>query len=244
MKAAVEHHFNGPTGSLTSYTSSLTSLGTLLRQASGSNVEDNFISTAPSSMVNISEVFSSGIQQIPYVYKWSNDTYWIFTAPVANTGTTRAIALSEFNSTSKTITYKGLPKLQKLGKTKVGKFAKGAAEVASKAVTKESFDFLFESEAQTLGPVDITKPSKHTSGLWDQIKKMALPVVGSLLISALAHFFPMVTIILEVILVTIGVFELLGAVCKIDKIKSKMPKVCSIQHNIHHFLEAKSGGGH
>jgi len=120
----------------------------------------------------------------------------------------------------------------------------GAGEAATKAVagavTKESYEFLLESEAA----VDLTKPSKHTTGLWDQIKGMALPVVGGLLLSALAHFFPMVTVILEVILVSIGVFELLGAVCKVDKIKQKMVKVCSIQHDIHHFLEAKSGGGH
>ena len=107
-----------------------------------------------------------------------------------------------------------------------------------KAVTKESYEFLLESEAA----VDITKPSKHTTGLWDQIKSMALPVVGGLLLSALSHFFPMVGVILEVILVSIGIFELIGAVCKVDKIKQKMGNVCSIQHDIHHFLEAKSGG--
>ena len=126
-----------------------------------------------------------------------------------------------------------------------GEVANAAAKATSKInLAKESYEFLFESEAQTLGPVDITKPSKHTSGLWDQIKSMALPVVGGLLLSALSHFFPMVGVVLEVILVTIGIFELLGAVCKVDKIKQKMVKVCSIQHDIHHFLEAKSGGGH
>ncbi len=132
----------------------------------------------------------------------------------------------------------------KAGAEAATKATAGAGEAATKAVagavTKESYEFLLESEAA----VDITKPSKHTSGLWDQIKSMALPVVGGLLLSALSHFFPMVGVILEVILVSIGVFELLGAVCKVDKIKQKMVKVCSIQHDIHHFLEAKSGGGH
>ena len=107
MKAAVEHHFNGATGSLASYDSTKTLISSLLQQASGSGVENNYISTLPSAIVNIPEVFSSGHQAMPHIYKWSNNIYWIFTAPSANASTTRALALSEFNSTTKTITYRG-----------------------------------------------------------------------------------------------------------------------------------------
>lgn len=105
MKAAVEHHFNGPTGSLTSYTSSITSIGTLLRQASGSNVEDNFISTKSSAMVNLPEIASG--QAFPHVVKWSNNIYWIFTTSVATASSTRTISFFEFNSDTSVISYKG-----------------------------------------------------------------------------------------------------------------------------------------
>jgi len=107
MKAAVEYHFSGPTGSLTSYTSSITSIGTLLRQASGSNVEDNFISTKPAAIVNIPELFTGATsQQMPHIYKWSNNIYWIFVTQVA-AAATRQVVLFEFNSTTQAISYKG-----------------------------------------------------------------------------------------------------------------------------------------
>ena len=107
MKAAAEHHFNGPTGTLTSYTSSITSIGTLLRQASGSNVEDNFISTKPSTIINIPELIPGATpQQFPHIYKWSNNIYWVFTTQ-QSAATTRQVVLFEFNSTTQVISYKG-----------------------------------------------------------------------------------------------------------------------------------------
>jgi len=108
MKAAAEHHFNGPTGTLTSYTSSITSIGTLLRQASGSNVEDNFISTKSSTIINIPELIpGAALQQLPHIYKWSNNIYWVFTTQ-QSAAATRQVVLFEFNSTTQVISYKGL----------------------------------------------------------------------------------------------------------------------------------------
>lgn len=108
MKAAVEHHFKGTTEPLTgTYDSTKTMIASLLRQATGAGVEDNFISTKPSAIVNIPEVFTSGTQFMPTVYKWSDNIYWVFTANNATAAVTRTIALTEFNSSTQTLTFKG-----------------------------------------------------------------------------------------------------------------------------------------
>ena len=116
MRAAVEHHFNGltlgftggspPVGVTAGYDSTKTLLSSLLRQATGANYEDRYISTKPSAIVNIPEIFSSGSQYIPSVYKWSDNIYWVFTA-ATSAAATRTLALTEFNSNTQTLTYKG-----------------------------------------------------------------------------------------------------------------------------------------
>jgi hypothetical protein len=114
MRAAVEHHFSGTTG-LTGitggtgagYDSSKTMISSLLRQATGANYEDRYISPKPAAIVNIPEIFSSGAQSMPHVIKWSNNIYWIFTAANTTAATTRTLALTEFNSSTCTLDYKG-----------------------------------------------------------------------------------------------------------------------------------------
>jgi hypothetical protein len=120
-----------------------------------------------------------------------------------------------------------------VGAIKGKKTAPGAA--------KESLSINESDEALT---VDMTKNSPHTSGILDSVKKLALPAVGGLLMAALSHFFPIVHTILEGILVSIGIFELVGAVCQLESIKSKNFKVCTLQHKAHHFIEGGVGGGH
>lgn len=108
MKAAVEHHFTGTTEPLTgTYDSNKTMIASLLQQVTGSNPEDRYISTKPSAIVNIPEVFTSGSQFMPFVHKWSDNIYWVFTASNATAAVTRTIALTEFNSNTFTLTYKG-----------------------------------------------------------------------------------------------------------------------------------------
>jgi hypothetical protein len=117
MRAAVEHHFTGLTlgftgglpavGSTAGYDSTKTLLSSLLRQATGANPEDKYISPDSSAIVNIPEIFSSGSQYMPYVHKWSDNIYWIFTASNATAAVTRTIALTEFNASTFTLTYKG-----------------------------------------------------------------------------------------------------------------------------------------
>jgi hypothetical protein len=116
MKAAVEHHFTGATlgftgglpavGVTAGYDSTKTLLSSLLRQATGANPEDKYISPDSSAIVNIPEIFV-GSQFMPYVYKWSDNIYWIFAATNASAAATRTITLTEFNSSTFTLTYKG-----------------------------------------------------------------------------------------------------------------------------------------
>jgi hypothetical protein len=117
MRAAVEHHFNGLTfgftggtpavGVTAGYDSTKTLLSSLSRQATGPNYEDRYISPKASAIVNIPEIFSSGSQSMPHIHKWSDNIYWIFTASNASAAVTRTLALTEFNSSTFTLTYKG-----------------------------------------------------------------------------------------------------------------------------------------
>ena len=117
MKSAVEHHFTGLTLGFTGglpavgstaggYDSTKTLLSSLIRQATGANPEDKYISPDPSTIVNIPEVFV-GSQFMPHVYKWSNNIYWIFAASNVGAAATRTITLTEFDSSAFTLTYKG-----------------------------------------------------------------------------------------------------------------------------------------
>lgn len=120
------------------------------------------------------------------------------------------------------------------------KGAPAAAPAAAKPninLKKESLEFIMES-----ANVDINKHSKYT-GFMSDLKGSVGPMVGGFVFAALSHFFPIVHTILEVILVAIGVFELVGAMCKLEWVVKKNLKVCKVQHDIHHFLEGAAGGG-
>lgn len=93
MKAAVEHIFNGPTGSLSSYTSSLTLHGPSIQQYSGSQT---YIAPKQTLSVSLPEV-STFTTTYPHVYKWSDRYYWIFTADIATAALTRRIVMYQYD---------------------------------------------------------------------------------------------------------------------------------------------------
>lgn len=106
MKAAVEHIFNGVTGSLTSYTSSITSVGNLIVQYSGSGATSNYITPKLTQYASIPEI--SGVTSAyPHVYKWSDRYYWIFTADVATAATTRRISMFQYDRVNEGVTSVG-----------------------------------------------------------------------------------------------------------------------------------------
>jgi len=103
MKAAVEHIFTGLTGSLTSYTSSLTSFGPLIRQYSGSS---NYVGPRSTVFSSIPEV-SGFTTTYPHVYKWSDRYYWIFTADGSAAAVTRRVVLFQYDKYNESVTYVG-----------------------------------------------------------------------------------------------------------------------------------------
>jgi hypothetical protein len=106
MKAAVEHTFTGPTGSLSgSYDPNITMLGTLMKQFTGSNDEDKYVSTLPSSIVNIPEVAGAGYS-IPHVIKRADNIYWVFVAGPAGV-VNKDFGLFVYDKSDSTITWKG-----------------------------------------------------------------------------------------------------------------------------------------
>lgn len=103
MKAAVEHIFNGPTGSLNSYTSSLCSFGNLLQQYTGSS---DYIGIKPTVFTSPIET-STFATSYPHVYEWSSDIYWIFTADVSTAAATRRIGMYQYNKITEAISLVG-----------------------------------------------------------------------------------------------------------------------------------------
>lgn len=106
MKVATEHIFNGLTTPITSYNSARTNLGSLLKQYSGSNSEDNYITSPPLIALNINDNALTTMF-MPHVYQWSDNIYWIFAITNATAAVTRVISLFEFNSTTNTSVWKG-----------------------------------------------------------------------------------------------------------------------------------------
>lgn len=106
MKAAVEHIFTGLTGSISSYTSSLTAIGPLIRQYSGSGTTSNYISPRTTTFSSLPEV-STFTTSYPHVYKWSDRYYWIFTADISTAAITRRVVLYQYDKYNESVTYVG-----------------------------------------------------------------------------------------------------------------------------------------
>jgi hypothetical protein len=107
MKVAVEHIFNGQTANLgVTYDSSKTMLSSLMKQFTGTGPSANYVTIAPSGMVNIPEVANT-TYSLPHVIQYSENIFWIFAAQNTGAAQTRTIGLFEFNSNTSTITWKG-----------------------------------------------------------------------------------------------------------------------------------------
>lgn len=110
-KVAVEHVFTGPTTGITSYDANYTMLGTLLKQFTGITSQENYVSTLPSSIVNIPEIANTSYY-MPFVYKWTENIFWIFCGQNATAAATRTFGLFEYNFSANTNTFKGFITLQ------------------------------------------------------------------------------------------------------------------------------------
>jgi hypothetical protein len=126
-----------------------------------------------------------------------------------------------------------------------GDTAEKAKEVmgATKVIPKTGPNFVKNLKKESMifegASVDLTKSSKLTDFLSNS-KDILIPVAGGLLVQALMGFFPTIKIILEMILVSIGLFELVGALCEISE-TLKATSVCKLHHSAEHFLGGSSG---
>jgi hypothetical protein len=119
MKVAVEHIFNGATGTYLGFTGGVPAvgvtagydstkalLGSLMKQYTGPNPEDKYASVVPSAMINIPEA-ATFTYYMPHVIKRTDDIYWVFMGTNATAAATRNISLFEFNAAEAAITHKG-----------------------------------------------------------------------------------------------------------------------------------------
>ena len=107
MRAAAEHIFTGTTAPLSGpYDPTKTMIGSLMKQYTGPNSSDKYVSAAPSAIVNQVEV-AGGSFYLPHVVQWSSNIYWVFVATNAAAAATRNIGLYEFDSSLGTVTWKG-----------------------------------------------------------------------------------------------------------------------------------------
>lgn len=107
MKTAVEHTFTGTTSYTTgTYSSSLTMIGSLIKQFTGPLSTDKYVSVLPPLLSNNVEI-ASGSYFMPHVYIWSNDIFWIFSVSNATAAATRNISLHEYDVSANTINWKG-----------------------------------------------------------------------------------------------------------------------------------------
>lgn len=113
-----------------------------------------------------------------------------------------------------------------------GDTAEKAKDVmGAKVIPKTTLNFTKNLKKESMifegAIVDLTKGSKFTDFLSNS-KDILIPVAGGLLVQTLIAFFPTIKIVLEIILVSIGLFELIGSLCEVSK-TLQTTSVCKIQ---------------
>lgn len=91
-----------------SYDSTKWNIGTLIRQKTGVNPEDNYIGPYPVSFVRPAEESTVIASMFPYVIDWSSTIQWVFLVEnVAGATAARRVILYEYNKTLNTFNWKG-----------------------------------------------------------------------------------------------------------------------------------------
>lgn len=99
--------FNGPTTGITTYNSTVTNLGTLIKQYSGATNEDIFAGPAKIGMARPMEQSTAIPGVYPHVITFSNTIDWVFLADNATAAATRRIILYEYNKETSEFNWKG-----------------------------------------------------------------------------------------------------------------------------------------
>lgn len=99
--------FTGTTTPISSYDSTKTNLGTLIKQYTGATNEDKYVGPIRLAYARPFEQSTSIPGAYPHVIQWSSTIDWVFLADNAAAATTRRIVLYEFNRTTSVYTWKG-----------------------------------------------------------------------------------------------------------------------------------------
>ncbi len=104
---AINFRFNGPTTAITTYDSTVTNLGTLIKQYSGATNEDVFAGPAKIGMARPMEQSTTIPGIYPHVIQFSDNIDWVFLADNATAAATRRIVHYEYNKQTSEFNWKG-----------------------------------------------------------------------------------------------------------------------------------------
>lgn len=104
---AINFRFNGPTTGISTYDSTVTNLGGLIKQYSGATNADIFAGPAIIGLARPVEASTSIPGIYPHVITYDDTTDWVFLADNATAAATRRILVYEYNKNSSTFNWKG-----------------------------------------------------------------------------------------------------------------------------------------
>lgn len=107
MIKAIEYKFNGAVNDINSYDPDMLNVGSIIKQYTGPNPEDNFIGPAKIGLARPTEATVNVPAIYPHVYVYSQDVDWVFLADNATAAATRRIVLYEHNKNTSEFTWKG-----------------------------------------------------------------------------------------------------------------------------------------
>ena len=104
---AQNFRFNGTTTGITTYDSSVTNLGTNIKQYSGATVADIFAGPAKIGMARPAEQSTAIASFYPHVITFSDEIDWCFLAENSTAAATRRIIMYEYNKNTSEFNWKG-----------------------------------------------------------------------------------------------------------------------------------------
>jgi hypothetical protein len=103
----INFRFNGPTTGITNYNSSVTNLGTNIKQYSGATTEDIFAGPAKIGMARPMEQSTAIAGFYPHIITFSDSIDWCFLAENSTAAATRRIIMYEYNKETSEFNWKG-----------------------------------------------------------------------------------------------------------------------------------------
>lgn len=104
---AINFKFTGATSSISSYDSTKTNLGTLIKQYTGASAGDKFAGPAKIGMARPMEQSTTIPGIYPFVYRFNNTIDYVFLVDNATAAATRRIILYEYNRETSVFNWKG-----------------------------------------------------------------------------------------------------------------------------------------